>query len=202
MQVKQRSPTLRTRWLMWRARLSVPSLLASNDEQGVVSALAATNGALAILLISVMAWLTDLPLIFPALGPSAFIMFSSPFSPPAAPRSVILGHLVGMSTGFIVWHAASFIYDEPVSIEAGGLPVCCSATLALAITSLLLVRLKCPHAPSAASALVVALGGVVDGRGLLVMALGVVILSAQAFVVHRLAGVNAPVWRPRNDEPL
>ena len=74
----------------WRARLSVPALLASQDERNVVAAVTAVNGASCILSISLVAWLFDLPLLFPALGPTAFILFATPFSPDAAPRSVAL----------------------------------------------------------------------------------------------------------------
>jgi hypothetical protein len=74
-----RSLLLKRHLLIWRARLSVPSLLAGRDEGRVVSWVAAINGGLAILVISVLAWLIDLPLLFPALGPSAFLLFSNPF---------------------------------------------------------------------------------------------------------------------------
>ena len=94
----RRPLSLRLRWLRWRARLSVPSLLASADERSVVSRVAAINGGLAILIISLFAWLTDLPLLFPVLGPSAFILFSKPFSADAAPRSVVGGHFIAMAT--------------------------------------------------------------------------------------------------------
>ena len=65
-----------TRWCShWRARLSIPSLLASYDERKAVSCVAAFNGATSISILTLLAWLADLPLLFPALGPSAFILF-------------------------------------------------------------------------------------------------------------------------------
>jgi len=193
-------PSLRTRWLIWRARLSIPVLLARFDEQKVISLVAAINGGLAILTISVVAWLTDLPLLFPALGPSAFILFSTPLSPAAAPRSVILGHFVCLASGFVVWQLMSYLAGEPVSVQAGGWPLFCSASLALAVSCLLLVRLSCPHPPACASGMVVALGAITYWCDLVLMAAVVVWLTVQAVAMNRFAGMPVPAWRPRRHE--
>ena len=72
-----------------------------------------------------------------------------------------------------------------------------SASLALATTCLLLVRLSYPHPPACASALVVALGGVVEWVELLAMAAAVLLLTVQAVCINRIAGVRVPVWSPR-----
>ena len=194
----QRRPAfgLRTRWAIWRARLYVPALLARYDEQRVISCIAALNGGLAILVISLFAWLTDLPLIFPALGPSAFILFSTPLSSAAAPRAVILGHSVAILSGYAAWSLLSFLSSQAVSPEVGGWPLITSASLALILTCFLLVRLSCPHPPACASSLVVALGAVTDVFDLLLTVLAIVWLCIQAVTLNRLVGVPAPIWRP------
>ena len=69
-----------------------------------------------------------------------------------------------------------------------------SASLALAVTSVLLVRLACPHPPSCASSLIVAMGGVTDWFGVLLMAVAVVWITAQAVAMSLLAGVPVPTW--------
>jgi CBS-domain-containing membrane protein len=189
--------SLRAQWLSLRARFSVPALLAAIDESRAVSLVTAVNGGLAVLTISLFAWITDLPLLFPALGPSAFILFSAPFSRAAAPRSVVIGHLVAMACGLATWLLVGFVSGSPVSLEAGGWPAVISASLALALTCLLLVRLSTPHAPACASALIVAVGGVTGWLGVPAMALGVVIVTLQAVCVYRLAGLNTPIWSPR-----
>ena len=83
MPASKRRMSINLRWLTWRARLSIPSLLASCEEREVISLISGVNVALAILTISLLAWFTGLPLVFPALGPTAFILFSKPFSPDA-----------------------------------------------------------------------------------------------------------------------
>ena len=188
--------SLKTRWVIWRARYSPAGLLARLDERKAVSIVAAVNGGLAILAIGFFSWIADLALMFPALGPTAFILFSTPTSESAAPRSVILGHFSGMAAGWAVWHLVSALFGEPVSIQTGGLASVVSATLALAATCVLLIRLSCPHAPACASSLIIALGGVTDWLGVLLMAVAVVWITAQAVAMNRFAGVPVPTWSP------
>jgi CBS-domain-containing membrane protein len=196
---KRRS--LKTQWLLWRARLSIPSLLGRADERTVISVVAAVNGAIAILTISLFAWLSDLPLVFPALGPTAFILFTTPFSRSAAPRSVILGHLTAIASGYAVWRVISHINGGAVSLEIGGWPMFLSGSLALAVTCLLLVRFSLPHPPACGSALVVALGGVTHWSGLLIMGVAVILVTAQAVAMHRICCLPVPTWRPRDHDP-
>ena len=186
------------RWLRWRARLSIPALLTRFDEQKVVSLVTAVNGGMVILTLGVFAWLTNLPLLFPALGPSAFILFSSPLSPAAAPRSVVLAHLTCLICGYIVWLLMSFAVGEPVSMEAGGWPVFTSASLALVLGCVLMIRLSYSHPPACASALVLAMGGAPHVSDVLLMSLAIVWLTAQAVGMNRLAGLPVPLWSPRN----
>lgn len=192
----RRRRALRTRWAIWRARHSTVGLLARFDERKAVSLVAAVNGGLAILALGVFAWLTELPLAFPALGPTAFILFSTPTSASAAPRSVILGHFLGLASGFAVWHLMSAIAGGPVSPQTGGWPLILSASLALAVTCGLLVWLSCPHPPACASSLVIALGAVPDWPNVLLMAVAVVWITVQAIAMNRFAGVPVPTWSP------
>ncbi len=188
--------SLKTRWAVWRARYSTVGLLARLDERKAVSLVAAVNGGLAILAIGFFAWITDLPLIFPALGPTAFILFATPTTASAAPRSIILGHFSGMASGWAVWHLMSTVVGGPVSMQTGGWAPAVSASLALAITCGLLVRWSCPHPPACASGLIIALGGVTDWLDVLLMAVAVVWMTVQAVAMNRFAGVPVPIWSP------
>ena len=192
----RRRLSLKTRWAIWRARYSTAGLLARLDERKAVSVVATVNGGLAILVIGFFSSITDLPFMFPALGPTALILFATPTTDSAAPRSVILGHFSGIATGWAVWHLMSTVVSEPVSLQTGGLAPVVSAALALAATSGLLIRLSCLHAPACASSLIIALGGVTDWRGVLLMAVAVVWITAQAVAMNRFAGVPVPTWSP------
>lgn len=173
-------------------------MLAEWDEAKVVAFAAALNGGVAILVISLFAWLSGLPLLFPSLGPTAFTLFTTPFSASAAPRSVVVGHFVGIVSGWGAWHLMSFINGEAISPTANGGLVCVSAFLAFAVTVLLLGRLSCPHAPACATALIIATGGLTAWQDLLVMAGAVVLVAAQAVCISRLTGVNVPIWRVKD----
>ena len=187
--------SLRTRWLVLRSQLSVPARLSDMKEERIVSTVAAMEGGAAILMISLAAWLSGLPLLFPALGPSAFLLFTKPFSPASSPRAILLGHGVGIVCGWIVWAIISLLAGEPVSLAEPDLAVCASANLSFALTCLFLVRFSCPHAPACASALIVATGAMTGWSELLVMTGAVALLAGQGVVIHRLLGVNAPFWR-------
>ncbi len=191
-----KSISLKTRWMIWRARYSTPALLTRFEERKVVSAITALNGGMAILAIGVFAWLTDLPLAFPALGPTAFILFASPRSPAAAPRSVILGHYCCLTCGFVVWHLVSAAAGQPVSTQTSSWLPYLSASIGLAASCALLVWLSCPHPPACASCLVFALGGVTDWLSVLLMAVAIAWITVQAVAMNRIAGVVVPTWSP------
>ncbi len=192
---RQHRPSLRMRLRVLRARFSVPALLASADERRVVSALAAAHGGLAIAVISLCAWLTDLPMLFPALGPSAFIVFARPFSEAATPRSVIIGHGAALGIGLAVRCAIEAVSGEQIGLEATDtLPTLLSASVALAGTCFALVRLSAPHAPACATAIIIAVGAVRGWPELFAMATAVVLLTLLAVGVNRLAGLCVPTW--------
>ncbi|MEE8169707.1 MAG: HPP family protein [Phycisphaerae bacterium] len=189
--------SLRTRWWRYRAWLSIPSLIARADERTVVALVAGANGGLAILCISLVAWASDLPLIFPIIGPTAFLLFTVPFSKAAAPRSIILGHFTALAIGYACWHLTTYATGEDISLRVGGWPLICCAALALAASSTVLIWLSCPHPPACASALVIALGAITSWPEVLAMAACVVLVTGQAVVVNRIACVPVPLWSPR-----
>jgi len=197
--------TWRLRWrrqsMRLRARFSIPALLAGFDEDKAIALVAAINGGAAILMLAVLAWLVDLPLLFPALGPSAFILFTAPFSRAAEPRSVVLSHFAGITVGLVTYLLAGWTTGQPVSLETGGWTVIASASIAMAAICTLLVRLDTPHPPACASALIVAVGAADGWAPPLAMAVGVVLLVAQAATINRLAGIRTPIWSCSTLEP-
>ena len=186
--------TLRTQLRIWFARASLPALLSRVDERSATSWFAAINGGLAIGVVVAAAWISDAPLMFPALGPTVFILYSAPLSHAAAPRSVVMGHYIAIIAGTLAWHATSHASGNSVSLEVSGWPAICSATVAMGVTALLLIRLRSSHPPACASAMIVALGGVVNWFDLLCMATAVLLVTGQAVFVNRLAGLPYPLW--------
>jgi xanthosine utilization system XapX-like protein len=70
--------------------------------------------------------------------------------------------------------------------------------LALGVTALALVWLACPHPPACASALIVALGGIMHGTEVLLMGLAVLCVTVQATAINRAACLAVPLWSPRS----
>ncbi|MCZ6684341.1 MAG: HPP family protein [Planctomycetota bacterium] len=200
MSFDKRRTSLKLRWLTLRARFSIPGLLANADERKVVSLVAATNGALAILIFSLVAWLSNLPLVFAALGPTAFTLFYKPFAPDAAPRSVVIGHFTAIAIGFAVHQFVGLLCPETPSLEHNAFPVFLSAAAVLALTCFTLVRCSCPHAPACGTALIITLGGA-EWPQAIAMAMAVLVITAQAVVIHRLAGIRTPAWSPLRVDP-
>jgi CBS-domain-containing membrane protein len=61
-------------------------------------------GAMALAIITIAAHLTELPLLFPPLGPTAFILFYTPLAVTASPRNVIVAHTMAVGAGiFSLW---------------------------------------------------------------------------------------------------
>jgi CBS-domain-containing membrane protein len=191
---------LKLRWRIIRARTSLPALLANHDERSVLSTVCTLNAVVAIALLGFVSWLAGLPLLFPALGPTAFIQYSSPFSPAASPRSVIMGHLIAIGAGHIGWNVFHTFGIELFGPDAAWVAIA-AASLALALTSFLMIRLECAHPPACGTALILALGKMPTLFDMGVMIAAVVLMAAMTSASHRLCGVNAQKWSIRRPAP-
>lgn len=72
-----------------------------------------------------------------------------------------------------------------------------AAALSLALTSGLMVWFKVPHPPAGATTLIVSLGILRTPFQLSVLMLAVVALTVQGYVINRAAGIDYPIWAPR-----
>jgi CBS-domain-containing membrane protein len=61
------------------------------------------------------------------------------------------------------------------------------------------VLLRSPHPPAGATTLIISLGILHTPAQIAVLMLAVVVLTAQAFVINRLAGIDYPLWNPRGE---
>ena len=64
-----------------------------------------------------------------------------------------------------------------------------------------MVLLGVVHAPAAATALIVALGIITTPAHLGVIELAVALLVLKALAIHRLAGIDYPLWSTQSSEP-
>ncbi|OVE83654.1 HPP family protein [Natronolimnobius baerhuensis] len=132
-----------------------------------------------------LAWLSGLPLLFPSLGPSAFVLALFQDSDATAPRRVIGGHTIGVVAGL----AAYLLFatgismtgtTDPGSLE--GLRLAASGVLATTLTAGGMLATDTRHPPACATTLIVSLGllsTLLEGA---IIILAVVVLV----VTHRL----------------
>ena len=157
-----------------------------------------TAGVTALGTITVMAYLTDLMLLFPPLGPSAFILFHTPLSETASPRNVIMSHTLALLAGLLAVTLAGLVFpDVGVSAQTGlNWAGVCAIALAMGLASMAMVSLGCVHPPAAATALIAAMGfldNIVQISGVL---MAVIILVFEAILFNRiLGGLPYPLWR-------
>ena len=83
------------------ARLRLTVLLERYPRPAVMGVFAFLNGVLTIGILATLAMVTDTPTLFPSLGPTAFLLFSTPMLASASPRNSIEGHLVGVLAGYL-----------------------------------------------------------------------------------------------------
>lgn len=178
-------------------RLRLPFLLAHHDRREVIGAFAFVNGLLSIALMSVAAWVTRQPFVFPSLGPTAFLLFYTPLTPPSSPRNTICGHAIGVGAGWGSLAVFGLLHAGPATAAGVTVPRIGAAALSLAVTAGAMAWLDLPHPPAGATTLIVSLGILHTPAQLGVLMLGVALITAQAFATNRLAGLDYPLWSPR-----
>src|SRR3989440_12805107 len=82
-------------------RVRLPWLLQHYARVPVLALFSFINGCISIGLMSALAVITHSPLIFPSLGPTAFLFFYTPIQPSASPRNTIIGHAIGVLAGYL-----------------------------------------------------------------------------------------------------
>jgi len=179
---------------MLLGHLRLAWLLRHFPARFVWSAYVCINGFVTIALLSLLALVTGSPFVFPSLGPTAYLFFFSPMAKASSPRNTILGHAIGLVCGYAAFMLTVFS-GQPASVHSAvhGLMVL-AAALSLAATGALMVLLKVSHPPAGATTLIVSLGIIAQPKDLVVIEVAVILLTVQAFVLNRLAGMPYPLW--------
>ncbi len=69
-----------------------------------------------------------------------------------------------------------------------------AAALSLAATGAVMVLLRVSHPPAGATTLIVSLGILTKVEYLVIIEIAVILLTAQAWAINRLAGLDYPFW--------
>jgi CBS-domain-containing membrane protein len=182
-------------------RFRLTALSERHDSTVVLAVFSFINGCLSIGLMATVALISGEPFIFPSLGPTAFLFFYTPLAPSASPRNAIYGHAIGTFAGWgslvlFGLRDAGPALSEGVTASRVG-----AAALSLGLTSGLMVLLRAPHPPAGATTLIISLGLLRTVEQLAVLMVAVGILTLQAIVINRLAGLPYPRWSAPNPPP-
>ncbi len=176
-------------------RLRLSWLLAHLPPTSVWAAYVALNSFVTIALLTLLALLTHSPFVFPSLGPTAYLYFFSPMGRSSSPRNAVLGHGIGLLCGFGAYKITGMhVFPEGFAGEVYWPRILASA-LALSLTGAIMVLLHVNHPPAGATTMIVSLGLLAKPEYLPIIEVAVVLLTAQAFVINRLAGLPYPIWR-------
>jgi CBS-domain-containing membrane protein len=178
-------------------RLRLPALTQRHSSTAVLGLFAFTNGLISIGLMAAAALVTGAPLIFPSLGPTAFLLFYTPLQPAACPRNTLGGHLIGALAGYLSLAVFGLLDQAPALTTGVTGPRVAAAALSLGLTSGVMVWAKLPHPPAGATTLIVSLGILREPWQLAVLMLAVALLAAQGLAINRLAGIPYPLWSPQ-----
>lgn len=175
-------------------RLRLARWLRRFPPRLVWAAFVFVNGFVAVGLLAVLALLTRVPLVFPSVGPTAFLLYFMPTAPTASPRNALCGHAVGIACGYAaLWLTG--LQDAPSAVlEEIHWRRVLAAALSLAATGAFMILFRVVHPPAGATTLIVALGIIKDPAHLGAIEAAVVLMALQALVVNRLAGIDYPLW--------
>ena len=153
------------------------------------------NGFITIGLLAVLALLTGSPFVFPSLGPTAYLFFFSPMAEASSPRNTILGHAIGLICGYAAF-ALTAASSPPFGVHPGVHAArVLAAALSLSATGALMALFRVSHPPAGATTLIVSLGIISQPKELVIIEIAVILLTAQALAINRLAGIPYPLWR-------
>jgi CBS domain-containing membrane protein len=175
-------------------RFRLPWLERHHQRSHVLAVFGSISAALSIALMATLALLTHTPFVFPSLGSTAFLIFFNPLSVSASPRSTLFGHLIAIGVAYFALFVTGLLHSGSAMGAPLTGPRAIAVTLALSLCTGLMIWWRIPHTPAASTALVIALGIVINPISVLVMYGGVVLLVLQAIVINRVAGLAYPLW--------
>ena len=174
------------------ARFRLTRLLLRYPARVVWAGYVLITCVISIGVISSIAVMTKNPLVFPSLGPTAYLLFFTPLARASSPRHALLGHAIGIVCGYVALLTSG---ATATGITHGvEWPTVLAAALSLGTTGAAMVLLRVSHPPAGATTLIVSLGLISKPLHLLIVEAAVLLLVVEAFAINRLAGLSYPVW--------
>jgi CBS domain-containing membrane protein len=134
------------------------------------------------------------PFVFPSVGPTALLLFSSPDSPSACPRNTLCGHGIGILCGYGALLITGLQHAPSAMLVGVDFARVIAAALSVASTGALMVLFRVVHSPAGATTLIISLGIITSPLHLLLIEAAVALMLLQAFFIYRAQGIAFPVW--------
>jgi len=161
----------------------------------------AANATLAMGILGVLAMLFRMPLIFPSLGATAYLLFAHPQEHQAQVRNSFFGHVIGALVGWGVFkvvvtnlsggHVTStlqMLQPDMAMPMATMLPYVVAAALSIGLTLAIMVGTGTEHSPACSTTLIFSLGLFQHLWQGAVLLTGVLLLLLCGRFLNRLAG--------------
>ena len=100
---------------------------------------------LALALSGLAAYVAGQPLLFPSLGPTAFLFFEQPLAPASSPRNAPIGHAVAIGSGAFPLAVFGLLNDPSALAENVTAARIGAGALSVALTGALLLLLYSSH---------------------------------------------------------
>lgn len=150
---------------------------------------------LTIVIVGLVAWALQLPMLVPSLGPTVLLFFESPLQAAACPRNALLGHGIAIAAGWSSLAAFGLLHS-PSALSAGlSINYVGAGAVSVAVTVFVKHLVQAPHPPAGATTLIISLGLLTTPAQVGSLAAGVVLITAAAWLTNRLLGVPMPLWR-------
>ena len=149
---------------------------------------------LALAVSGLAAYVARQPLLFPSLGPTAFLFFEQPMAEASSPRNTLIGHAVAIVAGVFSLAVFGLLGAPSVLVENVTLARVGAGALSVALTGAILLLLRSSHPPTGATTLIVSLGFLQTPPEIAALMAGVVILTIVGWLVNRAAGIPVPLW--------
>ena len=155
------------------------------------------NCFIAVAMLAALAVFCHTSFVFPSVGPTAFLLYFKPTSPTASPRNTLCSHAIGIVCGYAALWLMGLEHAASAALEDIHWPRVLAAALSLAGTGALMIVFDVVHPPAGATTLIISLGFITEPVQLGVIEAAMVLITLQAFIFHRLAGIDYPLWWPR-----
>ena len=191
--------------ILWQlgkgARLQFWYLTTRKDVRALSAIFVLISSTISMVVMGTAAYFTSWTLIFPSLGPTTFLIFYAPSRPMSSPRNCVIGHLLGALIGTAFFFLLIWIYPDAITTKGLSIPAIITVAISMGITGMIMTLTDLLHPPAASTAMIAAMGiHATQWYDLptLLLALGLLIL--QAIVMHRLAGIEYPLWAPKDTQ--